>query len=160
MPERMRGTGFSLMLTPDGFIRAQVLAIRIQLERLARDAFDVTCATTRHSSDYGQTSTRKRLVYLLAPVAADPESLATAHGLVRLGSFIYEQTSDVLHGRMSLLSVTPQLLQEWQSALQDLQALGARGRIVQDSPVASPVRADSVVDLTTMDHADSGRGLS
>ena len=160
------------MLTQDGLTRAQVLAMRIQLERLARDAFDDCCATTRAPGDHGQASTRRRLIYLLAPVAGDPERLARAHGVVRLASFVYEQTSSVLHGRMSLLSITPQLLQEWQSALRELEDLRALGGAAAEASLANapttptdPVldltqKGDAVVDLTRTTQPTPAEGFS
>jgi hypothetical protein len=98
--------------------RVEVLELRIRLERLAAACFDEAC----NPSDRGvQAKIDKRLGFLLHHVSED--QFSRAYGLIRLGRHVYARSSDVMHGRTSMVNVPQVVVDEWRQIVGGLEGL-------------------------------------
>ena len=107
-------------VTNDSGTRLTVMKLRLRLEHIVVRA--VTDSFTDQSVDVGQTDIGKRMPFLLIAyeARATPSELL---GLVRLARHIYRRTSDVLHGRSSMVNLPAVLLSEWEIIVTRLEAI-------------------------------------
>lgn len=101
--------------------RLAVLDLRNRLERLAVKQFEEACAQGPLGFD---NRIRDRLAFVLVTCRgkATPDEL---HRLVRLARYVYARSSDVLHGRSSMVNVPDVVLAEWQAAVERLETMVA-----------------------------------
>ena len=92
--------------------------LRIRLERVATVAYH---SARRTRNDGHHTEIKARLVFVLARVP--PGEFQKVYGLVRLGRHVYDQTSDVLHGRVAMANLPAVVLDEWAEIVTRLEDL-------------------------------------
>lgn len=103
-------------LPEESFLRVRIHTVRVSIEQLAADAFSkITGAPTR------QTRTTTKLLCLLPD--DDLEKWHETLGIIRLAQYCYRRTSDVLHGRATLVGVTPAMVDEWEEIADRLASL-------------------------------------
>lgn len=100
--------------------RLAVIDLRLRIERLATGA--VTNAFPGRSVVVPQTNISNRLAFIFVAngTQATPSELL---GLIRLSRHIYRRTSDVLHGRSSMVNLPAVLLAEWEASVARLEAI-------------------------------------
>lgn len=98
------------------FLRVKVHTIRVSIELIAADAFDKTT-----QSGLEQNNATARLAVLAHECAT--YSWAESYRIFRLARHCYKRTSDVLHGRSSMASVTSTVVDEWDQIAKDLEDL-------------------------------------
>ncbi|PPG40006.1 hypothetical protein C5C17_09080 [Pseudoclavibacter sp. RFBA6] len=104
----------------DSSRRLAVLALRLRLEAVASEA-------SREISMEGLAPQRvgdvkARLFFVLDPSGDESVFLAQLR-VVHLARHIYGISSDVLHGRSSIVNLPPFLLAEWEAAVRDLEGI-------------------------------------
>jgi hypothetical protein len=99
--------------------RVQVLEIRQRLERVAAHAHDQCCDPAERGI---QSGIERRLAFILA---ADHSTLTTEHlhGVLRIARHLYSQSSDVLHGRTSMVNFPQVVLDEWYAIVEQLESI-------------------------------------
>lgn len=104
-------------LSPASVRRVEVLALRQRLERAVARAVDATCDPV----DTGQQKQiHKRLVCILSaggPLTG-PDGL---YGLMLLARHVYSASSDVMHGRASMVNVPEVVVDEWREVVARLE---------------------------------------
>lgn len=101
--------------------RLAVLDLRNRLERIAIQQFEASCDQGSLGYD---NKIRNRLSFVLV-TCREKAGAAELHGLVRLGRHVYARTSDVLHGRSSMVNVPDVMLGEWTTTVETLEQLVA-----------------------------------
>lgn len=100
----------------ESFLRVRLHTVRVTIEQLAADAYSKVAGTP-----IWQSRISAKLLCLL-PEHEDPgwlEALRT----VRLAQYCYRRTSDVLHGRSSLVGVTSAMVDEWEEIATEVERL-------------------------------------
>ncbi|NJQ03970.1 hypothetical protein, partial [Streptomyces zingiberis] len=92
--------------------RVQILELRLRLEQAAMDAYHLVSEPERMS--YAQ-KVEERLPFLFGLV--DGEDYLATHGLIRLARHVYSRTSDILHGRSTMLEAPAIILDEWKEVV-------------------------------------------
>lgn len=100
--------------------RLAVVELRQRIENIAVDA--VRDSFPSQPVAVPRVRIRERLIFVA--VAYDGGlNRRELFGLIGLVRHIYARTSDVLHGRSSMLNVSPALLHEWEIAVSTLERL-------------------------------------
>lgn len=99
--------------------RVRVLEIRLRLERVAVEAHSRACRPDRPASH--PNGVDSYFPYILGLV--EPQQLMQTFGLVRFARYAYQKSSDILHGRSSLLNASPVVLDEWMVVVSTLESL-------------------------------------
>lgn len=105
-------------MTADRVSTAEVMELRIRLERLAASAFDRACKPERRGR---QERFHSRITFLLHGVPADRST--DAYRLLGLGKHVYSAACDVLHGRAAATSLPPVVIAEWRAIVDRLEQL-------------------------------------
>jgi hypothetical protein len=96
--------------------RVQVMDLRIRIERLAAAAFDRAC----QPADRGrQSRTLDRLPFALADLPE--EEWMSSYRLIRLGRYVYQRTSDLLHSRTATANLSQTVIDEWRTVVERLE---------------------------------------
>lgn len=100
--------------------RLTVIDLRLRLEQIAVRA--VTDSFQSQPVNVDQTNISNRMAFVLVAyqARATPSEL---FGLVRLARHIYRRTSDVLHGRSSMVNLPAVLLFEWETVVTRLETI-------------------------------------
>lgn len=98
--------------------RIEVLEIRLRIERVALEAYRVVC---QESSTSVTNRIPERLAFILGMVSEDRKNEAI--GLIRLARHVYSRSSDVLHGRSSMLNVPDAVSREWRLVVEQLEEI-------------------------------------
>lgn len=98
------------------FLRLRAHAVRVGIELIAADAFDKATG-----AGFRQSRISDRLVVLTHDCSTFP--WRDSYRIVRLARYTYKRSSDLLHGRSSMLSVSDSIVEEWEVALDELQRL-------------------------------------
>lgn len=105
------------MLSSETFLRIHCFDLRVRLENLAENAFSLVCEP--HSRQ-PNSNTRAKLLFALHEV--ENSKFHEVHGLIQYSAYIYRATSDVLHGRSSMVNLSAVLVEEWQSTVTSLES--------------------------------------
>lgn len=108
-------------LSPASVRRIEVLALRQRLERAVAGAVDASCDPFETGE---QTQIHKRLVCILSaggPLTG-PDGL---YGLMVLARHVYSASSDVLHGRASMVNVPEVMVDEWREVVSRLEKVSS-----------------------------------
>ncbi|MDX2601660.1 hypothetical protein PV379_11110 [Streptomyces caniscabiei] len=98
--------------------RIEVMELRLRIERVALEAYRIVC----HDSSIAYTNrVPERLAFVLGMVSED--RMGEAIGLIRLGRHVYSKSSDVLHGRSSMLNVPDAVSREWRLVVERLEEI-------------------------------------
>ena len=100
----------------ESFLRVRLLTVRVTIEQLAADAYSKVAGTSTR-----QSRIQAKLLCLL-PAKEDPRWLEDLR-TVRLAQYCYRRTSDVLHGRSSLVGLTSAMVDEWEAIATDVERL-------------------------------------
>ena len=100
--------------------RLAVIDLRLRIERLAIGA--VTNAFPGRLVVVPQTNISNRLAFIFVAHGAQTTS-SELLGLIRLSRHIYRRTSDVLHGRSSMVNLPAVLLAEWEATVEHLEMI-------------------------------------
>lgn len=101
-------------------IRLAVVDLRYRIELVAVNA--VVASFPQNVVSTRQTQIRAKLAFILVAHAGkvpEPELI----GMLRISRHIYKRTSDVLHGRSSMVNLSPVLLAEWEVYVARLEDL-------------------------------------
>jgi hypothetical protein len=96
--------------------RVQVMDLRIRIERLAAAAFDRACQPANRGS---QSRTLDRLPFMLAGLPE--EKWMSSYRLIRLGRYVYQRTSDLLHSRVGTANLSQTVIDEWRTVVEGLE---------------------------------------
>lgn len=97
--------------------RIHVLDLRIRLEKAVASAFDRACQPVQLGR---QDKIYKRAAFILT--LKDPESdLTDGQYRLRLVRHVYAKSSDVLHGRLSMVNIPQTVIDEWRAIVEDLE---------------------------------------
>lgn len=107
-------------VTNESGTRLAVIDLRLRIEQLALQA--VSDAFPSQSVIVAQTNIGSRLAFVIVAYEsrAAPSELL---GLIRLARHIYKRTSDVLHGRSSMVNLPAVLLYEWEAVVVRLETI-------------------------------------
>lgn len=105
-------------VTADRVSTAEVMELRIRLERLAASAFDRACKPERRGR---QGRFHSRIAFLLHGVPSDRST--DAYRLLGLGRHVYSAACDVLHGRAAAASLPAVVVEEWRGVVERLEQL-------------------------------------
>lgn len=107
-------------VTNNSGTRLVVINLRLRVEQVATRA--VLDAFPSQPVNVDQTNIRNRLAFVLVAyeARAAPSELL---GLLRLARHIYRRTSDVLHGRSSMVNLPAVLLSEWEAIVVRLETI-------------------------------------
>ncbi|MBF4163201.1 hypothetical protein [Nocardioides acrostichi] len=97
--------------------------LRIRLELLAAAAFDEACQPSVRGR---QSRAKHRLLHLLHNLPND--QAAEAYKLIRLGAYVMEESSNILHGRSGMIDLPRVVVDEWRSIVEQLEALAPSAR--------------------------------
>lgn len=97
-------------------LRVRVHDIRVSIELIAANAFG-----TVTQSGLEQNNATARLAVLAHECAT--YSWAESYRIIRLARHCYKRTSDVMHGRSSMASVTSTIVNEWDQIAKDIEDL-------------------------------------
>jgi len=100
--------------------RLAVVNLRHRIELVAVNV--VAASFPQHSISTKQTHIRQKLAFILVAHTgkiSEPELI----GMLRMARHIYKRTSDVLHGRSSMVNLSPVLLAEWETFVERLEDL-------------------------------------
>lgn len=100
--------------------RLTVIDLRLRLEQIAVRA--VTDSFQSQPVNVDQTNISNRMAFVLVAYQARATS-SELFGLVRLARHIYRRTSDVLHGRSSMVNLPAVLLLEWETVVTRLETI-------------------------------------
>ena len=98
------------------FLRMRAHAVRVGIELIAADAFNQATG-----AGFRQSRISERLVVLAHECSA--YRWQEAYRVVQLARYAYRRSSDLLHGRSSMLAVSDLIVDEWEVALEELQRL-------------------------------------
>lgn len=100
----------------ESFLRVRIHTVRVTIEQLAADAYSKVTRTP-----IWQANIVTKLLCLLPSQQTTEwrEALRT----IRLAQYCYRRTSDVLHGRSSLVGVTSSMVDEWEEMATRLEML-------------------------------------
>lgn len=101
-------------------IRLAVVDLRYRIELVAVKA--IVASFPQDVVSTSQTQIRAKLAFILVAYAEklpEPELM----GMLRMARHIYKRTSDVLHGRSSMVNLSPVLLEEWEVVVTRLEGL-------------------------------------
>lgn len=104
----------------DSETRLMVINLRLRLEQIAVQA--VTDSFRSQTVNVGQTNISNRMAFVLVAYQARTTS-SELLGLIRLARHIYRRTSDVLHGRSSMVNLPTVLLSEWETVVARLETI-------------------------------------
>lgn len=96
--------------------RIEVLELRLRIERVALEAHRVVCQLP---STTVTNRIPERLAFVLGMVPEDRKGEAI--GLIRLARHVYSKSSDVLHGRSSMLNIPEAVSREWRLVVEQLE---------------------------------------
>lgn len=107
-------------VTNESGTRLAVINLRLRVEQIATQA--VSDAFPSQPVIVAQTNIGPRLAFVLVAyeTRAAPSELL---GLIRLARHIYKRTSDVLHGRSSMVNLPAVLLKEWEAIVLRLETI-------------------------------------
>ncbi len=111
-------------LTSGSGTRLAVMNLRLRIEKVAAQA--VVDAFPSHSVNVAQSNVGNRLAFVLVAYESrvTPSELL---GLLRLARHVYRRTSDVLHGRSSMVNFPAVLLAEWDVIVSRLETISRVG---------------------------------
>lgn len=98
--------------------RIEVLELRLRIERVALEAHRVVCQLP---SITVTNRIPERLAFVLGVAPEDRKDEAI--GLIRLARHIYSKSSDVLHGRSSMLNIPEAVSREWRLVVEQLEEI-------------------------------------
>lgn len=98
--------------------RIEVMELRLRIERVALEAHQFVC-----QQPPAPISNRipERLSFVLGMVPED--RMGEAIGLLKLARHVYSKSSDVLHGRSSMLNIPEAVSREWRLVVQQLEEI-------------------------------------
>lgn len=99
-------------------LRIEIMELRIRLELLGARAFDEACQPSVRGR---QSRAKHRLLFLLDDLSDDER--VEAYKLLRLGAYVMEQSSNILHGRNGLIDLPHVIVEEWRGIVERLEAL-------------------------------------
>lgn len=105
-------------MTQDRIPTAEVMELRIRLERLAATAFERTCSPEGRGR---QGRFHSRITFLLHGVPTTRSM--DAYRLLSLGRHVYSGLCDVLHGRATATGLPPVAIAEWRAVVDRLEQL-------------------------------------
>ena len=108
-------------LPQDSYLRVRIHMLRVQIELIATDAYARRSGVTTAQSQIGA-----KLLTLLPP-SSDPNWVGHYRTL-KLARYCYRRSSDVLHGRASMLGVREAVVDEWEMITEDLRRIHKQGR--------------------------------
>ena len=100
-------------------IKLQALSLRRAIEVVSVDVWVTTSGLPRH---HVSTGVVERRLLLLVPMADDQRRLE-AFRVARKAARVYNETSDVLHGRTSASRFQSAQLEEWRTDCSRLESL-------------------------------------
>lgn len=98
--------------------RIEVLEIRLRIERVALEAHRIVCQAP---PNLATNRVPERLVFILGMVPE--ERRVEVVGLIRLARHVYSKSSDVLHGRSSMLNIPDAISREWRLVVERLEEI-------------------------------------
>ena len=104
--------------------RLAVVDLRQRLELVAGNA--VTDSFPGKGVLVNQTQIGQRLAFIVVAYESKA-SLSELIGILRVARHIYSRTSDVLHGRSSMVNLSPVLLDEWDAFVEHIEELAQKG---------------------------------
>lgn len=111
--------------------RIAVVSLRQRIERIAVQG--VRVAFVDHHHVVPQTQIRKLLAFL--PAAYEGAAPASELiGMVRTARHIYKRSSDVLHGRSSVVNLPDVVVEEWTAFVDELEAFTRTARTSAQVP--------------------------
>lgn len=108
----------ALQLGGQSSTRLAVVDLRHRIELVAVSA--VRESFPQQSVPTEQTHIRQKLAFILV-AHADKAPETELIGTLRMARHIYSRTSDVLHGRSSMVNLSPVLLTEWKTFVAQLE---------------------------------------
>lgn len=127
-------------LLPDTLLRVRIHTMRVRIEQIAAHA---VATVTKQPPEQNQAGAR---LIVLAHECSE-YAWADSYRVVRLSRHCYKRTSDVLHGRSSMVSVTSSIVDEWDQIVQDLEALYADWLICHGDAHADPEPAPDEAEI-------------
>ncbi|WP_406452433.1 hypothetical protein OG782_18810 [Streptomyces sp. NBC_00876] len=106
-------------LTELSLRRIKVLELRLRIERISFRAHGLVCKPDRPPTIANDADSY--LSFVLGFVGQ--ERYGEVIGVIRLSRHIYKKSSDILHGRSSLLSASSVVLDEWEFVVSRLERL-------------------------------------
>lgn len=98
--------------------RLAIVDLRHRIEVIAVVAVESALPTLDHFVE--QTEIAKRLAFL--PVAYEKKApVSDLLGMVRVARHIYKRSSDVLHGRSSMVNLSNAMINEWLTAVERIE---------------------------------------
>lgn len=98
--------------------RVQVLDLRRRLERLAASVFDAACQPAETGAQ-NRIHARLTFIYTIKDTSLGSSQ---RYQLVRLGRHVYAKSSDVMHGRTSMINLPQVIIDEWRSIIEQLES--------------------------------------
>ena len=105
-------------LPEERFLRVRIQALRVQIEIVAAHAYSRVASSVPRQSRVAT----KLLALLPDPVDA---TWWDVYRVIKLAQYCYRRSSDVLHGRASMVGVTFAIVDEWEQIVADLVQLHA-----------------------------------
>lgn len=97
-----------------------IVDLRHRIEVIAVDAVESALPSLEHAVE--QNNISRRLAFL--PVVCEQRAPVTELlGMVRIARHIYRRSSDVLHGRSSMVNLPRVLIDEWSDAISQIEQL-------------------------------------
>lgn len=105
-------------LPEETFLRVRIQALRVQIEIVAARAYATAVSGVPRQS---------RVATKLLALLPDPTNVrwSDAYRVIKLAQYCYRRSSDVLHGRSSMVGVTFAMVDEWEQVVADLVELYA-----------------------------------
>ena len=103
-------------LPQESFLRIRIHTVRVVIEQRAADSY---------SKVSGQPPRQSNISAKLLSLLPHDRSTGWADALavIHLAQYCYRRTSDVLHGRSTLVGVTPAMVDEWEEIATKLEEL-------------------------------------
>lgn len=109
-------------------LRIEIMELRIRLELLGARAFDEVCQPSVRGR---QSRAKHRLLFLLDALSDDER--VEAYKLLRLGAYVMEQSSNILHGRSGLIDLPRVIVEEWRGIVERLEVLAPVSRAEEEA---------------------------
>ncbi|MDQ1039658.1 hypothetical protein QFZ75_006074 [Streptomyces sp. V3I8] len=99
--------------------RIEIFELRLRIELATVKAYDRVCQPESPLLYINDVSGRLSLVIGLVP----HEEIMEAVGLVRLAKHVYSRSSDILHGRSSMVDAPGVIIDEWRTIVERLEII-------------------------------------
>ncbi|WP_405404904.1 hypothetical protein [Streptomyces sp. NBC_01104] len=99
--------------------RIEILELRLRIESATMRAHNRVCQPDRPPLYVNDVPGRLSMVIGLVP----QEEIMAAVGLVRLAKHVYGRSSDILHGRSSMVDAPEVIIDEWRAIVEKLEII-------------------------------------